>query len=301
MPPSACASRPNERRCAPVNAPRSWPNNSESMSVAGIAPQSTITKGFVRRPLSWCKVCASISLPVPLSPVMSTVVSVVATRRVRASSSAIDGASNTNCVCWSAVRNPWTSACRRRRSCSARTRCSSARCSRSSATATCAATPREHVQVGAVEVQHLGPPHETQRAEGARVADQGHGERHVFRAASRRQRDAAVAGRARGHGVGHERALRFRDIGGRERARLGHPFGPFVPVDEPEARVLGDEQRGARQAQQRRQAADDFLREVGRAARARQRLQHVPQEAHVAIVLVGASGEDAEEPVGGRR
>ena len=51
-----------------------------------MAPQSTTTSGLSRRPLSSCTVWASISLPVPLSPVMRTVASVCATLRALASS-----------------------------------------------------------------------------------------------------------------------------------------------------------------------------------------------------------------------
>ena len=47
MPPSACSKRP--RRCvsAPVNAPFSWPNSSDSSSSAGIAEVFSATNGFV--------------------------------------------------------------------------------------------------------------------------------------------------------------------------------------------------------------------------------------------------------------
>jgi hypothetical protein len=45
----------------------------------GIAAQFTATNGPARRELSPCKVCASSSFPVPLSPVISTVTSVAAT------------------------------------------------------------------------------------------------------------------------------------------------------------------------------------------------------------------------------
>ena len=50
-----------------------------------MAPQSTTTTGFSRRPLSSWRVWATISLPVPLSPVMRTVVSVRAILRAVAS------------------------------------------------------------------------------------------------------------------------------------------------------------------------------------------------------------------------
>ena len=65
---------------APVNAPRSWPNISDSSSSGGIAPQLTAMNGwFARRLCAWMKRAIS-SLPVPLSPMISTVESVVATR-----------------------------------------------------------------------------------------------------------------------------------------------------------------------------------------------------------------------------
>ena len=65
---------------APVKAPRSWPNISDSSRSGGIAPQLTAMKGwFVRLLWAWMKRAIS-SLPVPLSPMISTVESVAATR-----------------------------------------------------------------------------------------------------------------------------------------------------------------------------------------------------------------------------
>ncbi len=64
---------------APVNAPLSWPKNSLSMRVGGIAAQLTFTSGLSRRPLAACSARATSSLPVPVSPRMRTVVSVGAT------------------------------------------------------------------------------------------------------------------------------------------------------------------------------------------------------------------------------
>ncbi len=176
MPPSAWARRPSDRCCAPVKAPRSWPNNSESMRVAGIAPQSTMTKGLARRALSWCTVCASRSLPVPLSPVMRTVVSVAATRRARPSRSFIADDWKTNWLCCKADRRSWTSACSRRRSCSARTRFRSARCSRSRATASCAATPVSTGRSDLSRSRRLGRADQRQRAEHAPTGDERHGD-----------------------------------------------------------------------------------------------------------------------------
>ena len=45
MPPCARSNAPTCDRSAPVNAPRSWPNSSLSISVGGSAPQSTTTNG----------------------------------------------------------------------------------------------------------------------------------------------------------------------------------------------------------------------------------------------------------------
>ena len=45
VPPLACSKRPVRWRSAPVNAPRSWPNSSDSSSVSGSAAQFTLTNG----------------------------------------------------------------------------------------------------------------------------------------------------------------------------------------------------------------------------------------------------------------
>ena len=49
MPAAACSKRPWLRLCAPVKAPRSWPNNSLSISSRGIAAMLMATNGPVRR------------------------------------------------------------------------------------------------------------------------------------------------------------------------------------------------------------------------------------------------------------
>ena len=64
---------------APVNAPATWPNSSLSSSVSGRAPQATSTNGLSRRPLRRWMARAISDLPVPLSPVISTVARVSAT------------------------------------------------------------------------------------------------------------------------------------------------------------------------------------------------------------------------------
>ena len=69
MPPSAASKRPSRFLTAPVNAPRSCPKSSASMSDGGTAAQLTTTKGRSRRALRSCSMRATSSLPVPLSPV----------------------------------------------------------------------------------------------------------------------------------------------------------------------------------------------------------------------------------------
>ena len=71
---------PNLRETAPVNAPRSCPNSSLSTRASGIAPQFTTKKGFVFRSETPCTARATRSFPVPLSPVMSTVLRLSVTR-----------------------------------------------------------------------------------------------------------------------------------------------------------------------------------------------------------------------------
>ena len=72
VPPSASSKQPTRRSTAPVKAPFSWPKISLSMSDSGIAAQLTATKGPPFRGLNSCSVRAASSLPVPLSPVIST-------------------------------------------------------------------------------------------------------------------------------------------------------------------------------------------------------------------------------------
>src|SRR6266496_6464901 len=69
-----CASSkfPMRRWSAPVKAPRSYPNSSDSMSVAGIAEQLRARNAFSFRGERLWMARATTSLPVPLSPVMTT-------------------------------------------------------------------------------------------------------------------------------------------------------------------------------------------------------------------------------------
>ena len=62
-----------------MNAPRSWPKSSLSMSSRGIAAQLTVTNGASLRERQAVDGAATSSLPVPLSPVMSTLALVGAT------------------------------------------------------------------------------------------------------------------------------------------------------------------------------------------------------------------------------
>ena len=72
VPPWAASKRPMRRSRASVKAPFSWPKSSLSISVAGIAAQFTDDEALVARgPRSWIARATS-SLPVPLSPVIST-------------------------------------------------------------------------------------------------------------------------------------------------------------------------------------------------------------------------------------
>ena len=64
-----------------MKAPRTWPKSSDSISSAGMAPQFTATKGMAARGESSWMARATSSLPVPDSPVRSTVVLVGATLR----------------------------------------------------------------------------------------------------------------------------------------------------------------------------------------------------------------------------
>ena len=72
VPPSARSKRPGWRFCAPVKAPASWPNSSESSRFSFNAAQFREINGPSQRPDKKCKRLAISSLPVPRSPMMST-------------------------------------------------------------------------------------------------------------------------------------------------------------------------------------------------------------------------------------
>ena len=65
-------SSPRRAVRASVKAPRSWPKSSLSRSASGIAAQLKAMKGPAARLLRSCSARATSSLPVPLSPRMST-------------------------------------------------------------------------------------------------------------------------------------------------------------------------------------------------------------------------------------
>ena len=71
---------------APVKAPRSWPNSSLSRSVSGMAPQLMATKARRAAGSRGGGRCATSSLPVPLSPMISTLERVGATSRISSKS-----------------------------------------------------------------------------------------------------------------------------------------------------------------------------------------------------------------------
>ncbi len=111
MPPSACSNRPRRRACAPVNAPFSWPNSSLASTPSANAPQLSATNGPPARGLASCTARAASSLPVPVSPSMSTGTSVRATRCRRRTSSFIAGLSPTTVRRRPAARRRTTSSC----------------------------------------------------------------------------------------------------------------------------------------------------------------------------------------------
>ena len=83
--PSATSKRPIWRVMAPVKAPFSRPNSSLSTSPEGSAAQLTLTIRWLRRGLWRWMAWATSSLPVPVSPRMSTEESVGATCSTRRS------------------------------------------------------------------------------------------------------------------------------------------------------------------------------------------------------------------------
>ncbi|MOA25705.1 hypothetical protein D3C78_1464460 [compost metagenome] len=81
MPPSAWLTRPNVLSLAPVKAPRLWPNNSLSISSAVSDGQLMVTQDFFARLLQAWIARANSPLPVPDSPRIRMLASVLATWR----------------------------------------------------------------------------------------------------------------------------------------------------------------------------------------------------------------------------
>ena len=96
VPPSACSKRPRRIVCAPVNAPRSWPNSSLSSRSFGIAAVLIATNApllpWSPRGLWRCSARATSSLPEPDSPVISTVTLLCESRPIARNTSCIAGA-----------------------------------------------------------------------------------------------------------------------------------------------------------------------------------------------------------------
>ena len=78
-------------RTAPVKEPLTWPNSSLSSRFSGIAPQLIDRKRWPERGLAKWMARAISSLPVPLSPWISTVELVRATRSTRVKTACIFG------------------------------------------------------------------------------------------------------------------------------------------------------------------------------------------------------------------
>ena len=95
VPPDARSNRPIRRATAPVKAPRSTPNSSLSRRFSGMAAQLTATYGpFARVLCSWIR-RARHSFPVPLSPVISTLAELGATRAAVINADSMPGLSPT--------------------------------------------------------------------------------------------------------------------------------------------------------------------------------------------------------------
>src|SRR6266516_2961451 len=114
VPVSANSNRPSRRSAAPVKAPFSWPNISDSTRSLGIAALFTVTNGFAARRLCRWIADATSSFPVPDSPVISTRDSVGATRAIHVRSSSIAPLTPTSGSAWPSC------SCRRRFCCSVR-------------------------------------------------------------------------------------------------------------------------------------------------------------------------------------
>ena len=95
VPPSASPNRPARERTAPVKAPRACPNSSASASSGLSAAQLKRTNGRSARREPATMASARRSLPVPLSPEISTVTSRGAARPASSASRRMASDANT--------------------------------------------------------------------------------------------------------------------------------------------------------------------------------------------------------------
>ena len=93
VPPFACSNRPSRTVLAPVNAPFSWPNNSDSIKSFGIAAMLRAIKLLSLRGLCLCRALATSSLPVPDCPLIKTLILDEDNRPIARKTSCIAGAS----------------------------------------------------------------------------------------------------------------------------------------------------------------------------------------------------------------
>ena len=118
VPPSACSKRPRRMVCAPVKAPRSWPNNSLSSKSLGMAAVLIATNGPLVRGECLCNARATSSLPEPDSPVISTVTLLCDSRPMARNTSCMAGAwpsiSGAAAMRSSATSSRWLSSTARR-------------------------------------------------------------------------------------------------------------------------------------------------------------------------------------------
>ena len=79
VPPEAASNSPTWSATAPVKAPFTWPKRCDSSRSGGRFELLTVTNGASERGPCWWIASAVSSLPVPLSPVIRTVVRAGAT------------------------------------------------------------------------------------------------------------------------------------------------------------------------------------------------------------------------------
>ena len=93
VPPWAYSNLPTRSAEASVNAPRTWPKSSLSKMFSLKAAQFSATNGLFLRGLFWWMDWATSSLPLPVSPWISTLALVGAMRLSRSITSRISGLS----------------------------------------------------------------------------------------------------------------------------------------------------------------------------------------------------------------